>query len=159
AERVALVEDDGRGGCRIGLFEHAHAAGADDVPAVSGLAALDDGFACLEDVQRERALQARHIGGLQAAEDKRPPQQGFEFRELHVSRERGLETIVCSGPAMKSPILISAHNPSAMTGAGNNTYLLAGADGSATLIDAGVGQPQHLAEVADRLAAERWSLD
>src|SRR5262245_13296138 len=58
-----------------------------------------------------------------------------------------------------APVSIAAHNPSAMTGLGNNTYLIAGADGRAVLIDAGVGQPQHLADVADRLAAERCTLD
>ena len=34
-----------------------------------------------------------------------------------------------------------------MTGAGNNTYLLAGSDGAGTLIDAGVGHKSHLAEL------------
>jgi glyoxylase-like metal-dependent hydrolase (beta-lactamase superfamily II) len=58
----------------------------------------------------------------------------------------------------KEPILIAAHNPSAMTGPGNNTYLIAGSDGSAALIDAGVGQPQHLTELADRLSAEHCQL-
>src|SRR3954470_7511964 len=38
-----------------------------------------------------------------------------------------------------------------MTGSGNNTYLLAG-DGPATLIDAGVGEPAHLAELERVLA-------
>src|SRR5438045_3465545 len=36
-----------------------------------------------------------------------------------------------------------------MTGRGNNTYLIAARDGTATLIDAGVGDPRHLA-VLDR---------
>lgn len=40
-----------------------------------------------------------------------------------------------------------------MTGAGNNTYLLAGPGDSATLIDAGVGQPDHL-QALDRALAE-----
>jgi glyoxylase-like metal-dependent hydrolase (beta-lactamase superfamily II) len=44
-----------------------------------------------------------------------------------------------------NPILIEANNPSPMTGRGNNTYLIAGAGGAATLVDAGVGEPQHLA--------------
>ena len=41
------------------------------------------------------------------------------------------------------PILLNAHNPGPMTGAGNNTYLLA-SSGAAVLIDAGVGHPDHL---------------
>ena len=40
-----------------------------------------------------------------------------------------------------------------MTGAGNNTYLLAGADGEAVLIDAGIGDARHLDELAGRLRA------
>jgi len=59
----------------------------------------------------------------------------------------------------KPPILVSAHNPSAMTGLGNNTYLVAGPDGCAALIDAGVGRPQHLADLAEHLAAEQCRLD
>jgi glyoxylase-like metal-dependent hydrolase (beta-lactamase superfamily II) len=46
------------------------------------------------------------------------------------------------------PILIDAHNPSPMTGRGNNTYLIVGSDKQATLIDAGVGRPEHLAGIA-----------
>src|SRR6266852_4603425 len=46
------------------------------------------------------------------------------------------------------PLLLTAHNPSPMTGSGNNTYLLVGDRGPATLIDAGVGEPQHLADLA-----------
>jgi glyoxylase-like metal-dependent hydrolase (beta-lactamase superfamily II) len=45
-----------------------------------------------------------------------------------------------------------------MTGSGNNTYLLAMDDGPATLIDAGVGNPDHLAAVASALAASRSGL-
>ena len=45
-----------------------------------------------------------------------------------------------------------------MTGRGNNTYLLPGEDGEAILIDAGVGEPQHLAEIARQLAAHRAQL-
>jgi glyoxylase-like metal-dependent hydrolase (beta-lactamase superfamily II) len=56
------------------------------------------------------------------------------------------------------PVLIAAHNPSAMTGLGNNTYLITSADGHAMLIDAGVGQPQHLAELDEQLASERCTL-
>jgi glyoxylase-like metal-dependent hydrolase (beta-lactamase superfamily II) len=48
---------------------------------------------------------------------------------------------------MFAPLLIPAHNPSPMTGAGNNTYLVAGANGAAALVDAGVGEPMHLAEL------------
>src|ERR1019366_6524036 len=45
-----------------------------------------------------------------------------------------------------------------MTGPGNNTYLLIGA-GSAALSDAGVGEPQHLAEIASELGLRRAHLD
>jgi glyoxylase-like metal-dependent hydrolase (beta-lactamase superfamily II) len=41
-----------------------------------------------------------------------------------------------------------------MTGAGNNTYLVA-ADDAALLIDAGVGHPDHLADLAAHLAGRR----
>jgi glyoxylase-like metal-dependent hydrolase (beta-lactamase superfamily II) len=58
-----------------------------------------------------------------------------------------------------SPLLLTAHNPGAMTGAGNNTYLLIGDDGSASLIDAGVGEPAHLKDLASALAARRARLD
>ncbi len=46
-----------------------------------------------------------------------------------------------------------------MTGPGNNTYLLVGESGSAALIDAGVGEPQHLADLTSTLAARRGRLD
>jgi glyoxylase-like metal-dependent hydrolase (beta-lactamase superfamily II) len=59
----------------------------------------------------------------------------------------------------KPPILIPAHNPGAMTGSGNNTYLVAGTDGSAVLVDAGVGHAQHLADLAGALAASGSRLD
>jgi glyoxylase-like metal-dependent hydrolase (beta-lactamase superfamily II) len=42
-----------------------------------------------------------------------------------------------------------------MTGSGNNTYLLTGASGSATLIDAGVGEPAHLADLQNALGGAR----
>ena len=42
-----------------------------------------------------------------------------------------------------------------MTGSGNNTYLLAGRDGTAALIDAGVGEPRHLADLASALGDTR----
>ena len=58
---------------------------------------------------------------------------------------------------MFNPILIEAHNPSPMTGRGNNTYLLAGR--SAILIDAGVGDPRHLADIDRQLAAHHAHLD
>jgi len=57
------------------------------------------------------------------------------------------------------PLLLTAHNPSPMTGAGNNTYLLAARDGSAALVDAGVGEPAHLADLAAALDASRARLD
>lgn len=53
-------------------------------------------------------------------------------------------------------VRVDAHNPGPMTGDGNRTYLLRGADGG-LLIDAGTGQPQHLAEVAAHLAV--WNVD
>jgi glyoxylase-like metal-dependent hydrolase (beta-lactamase superfamily II) len=56
------------------------------------------------------------------------------------------------------PILLPAHNPSAMTGAGNNTYLIASDGGSAALIDAGVGRPEHLADMDAALTVRRAHL-
>jgi glyoxylase-like metal-dependent hydrolase (beta-lactamase superfamily II) len=56
-----------------------------------------------------------------------------------------------------TPIVLDAHNPGPMTGSGNNTYLLVGDSGSssspspAALIDAGVGEPQHLSDLAAAL--------
>jgi len=55
------------------------------------------------------------------------------------------------------PLLLGAHNPSPMTGAGNNTYLLAGGR-DAALVDAGVGQPDHLRELAAALGDRRARL-
>ena len=61
------------------------------------------------------------------------------------------------------PILLLAHNPSPMTGPGNNTYLLAAAGGTpiraAALIDAGVGEPQHLMELEAALNERHARLD
>ena len=54
---------------------------------------------------------------------------------------------------MFSPILLSAHNPGPMTGRGNNTYLIAAANGPAALIDAGTGERRHLEELGAALAA------
>ena len=49
-------------------------------------------------------------------------------------------------------ILLRARNPSSWTGrTGNNTYLLPGA--TPALIDAGVGDPAHVQEIADALGA------
>jgi len=48
------------------------------------------------------------------------------------------------------PILLPAHNPGPMTGSGNNTYLLTSL-GEAVLIDAGVGERRHLADLATAL--------
>ena len=44
---------------------------------------------------------------------------------------------------------LSANNPSPLTGRGNNTWLLDGAE--PTLIDAGVGDPEHVDAIARRL--------
>ena len=46
-----------------------------------------------------------------------------------------------------------------MTGAGNHTYLIPGSDGSATLVDAGVGQAEHLAAIAECLDEHEARLD
>jgi glyoxylase-like metal-dependent hydrolase (beta-lactamase superfamily II) len=51
-----------------------------------------------------------------------------------------------------TPILLAAHNPGPMTGGGNNTYLLIGSDRQAVLIDAGVGDPRHLAAIEAELS-------
>ena len=59
---------------------------------------------------------------------------------------------------MFDPLLLTAHNPSPMTGEGNNTYLLAGG-GEAALIDAGVGEPAHLQAIAAALGERRAPLD
>jgi len=45
-----------------------------------------------------------------------------------------------------------------MTGHGNNTYLIVGNDQQATLIDAGVGSPDHLADIARHLAERQATL-
>jgi len=44
-------------------------------------------------------------------------------------------------------LTLDARNPGPMTGSGNHTYLLIGIDGSALMIDAGTGEPDHLAEL------------
>jgi glyoxylase-like metal-dependent hydrolase (beta-lactamase superfamily II) len=59
---------------------------------------------------------------------------------------------------MFAPILLPAHNPGPMTGAGNNTYLIAD-DGRAALVDAGVGEPAHLGDLAEALADRRARLE
>jgi glyoxylase-like metal-dependent hydrolase (beta-lactamase superfamily II) len=48
------------------------------------------------------------------------------------------------------PILLPAYNPGPMTGTGNNTYLIA-SSGSAVLVDAGVGEGRHLADLQTAL--------
>ena len=57
------------------------------------------------------------------------------------------------------PIRLDARNPSPMTGAGNSSYLLAGPGDSATLIDAGVGEPDYLGDLDRLLRAHRLRLD
>jgi glyoxylase-like metal-dependent hydrolase (beta-lactamase superfamily II) len=59
---------------------------------------------------------------------------------------------------MFAPILVSARNPSPMTGGGNNTYLIVGSSASAALIDAGVGEPRHLADIDAALRDRRAPL-
>jgi glyoxylase-like metal-dependent hydrolase (beta-lactamase superfamily II) len=58
-----------------------------------------------------------------------------------------------------SPLLLTACNPGPMTGAGNNTYLLAADGGSAALVDAGIGDPRHLAALAEALGDRQARLE
>lgn len=60
---------------------------------------------------------------------------------------------------MFTPFQLAADNSSPMTGAGNHTYLLIGANGSATLVDAGVGRPSHRLALSEALGRERARLD
>jgi len=55
-------------------------------------------------------------------------------------------------------VLLDARNPSPMTGAGNNTYLVVAPDGSAALVDAGVGHPAHLQDIDAALRGRRATL-
>ena len=57
-----------------------------------------------------------------------------------------------------NPILLAAHNPSLMTGTGNNTYLIVNR-GTAALVDAGVGELRHLDDLASALIAHDAHLD
>jgi glyoxylase-like metal-dependent hydrolase (beta-lactamase superfamily II) len=50
-----------------------------------------------------------------------------------------------------TPICLSAHNPSPMTGGGNNTYLIVASNHNAVLVDAGVGNPVHVGELGTAL--------
>jgi glyoxylase-like metal-dependent hydrolase (beta-lactamase superfamily II) len=50
------------------------------------------------------------------------------------------------------PVAISAFNPGPITGEGNHTYLISGANGRASLIDAGTGDERHVAAVEQALA-------
>jgi glyoxylase-like metal-dependent hydrolase (beta-lactamase superfamily II) len=56
------------------------------------------------------------------------------------------------------PLLLLAGNPGPMTGPGNNTYLIAGRAGVALLVDAGVGAPAHVADLAAALGARQARL-
>jgi glyoxylase-like metal-dependent hydrolase (beta-lactamase superfamily II) len=57
------------------------------------------------------------------------------------------------------PILLPAFNPGPMTGDGNNTYLIVESGGGAALIDAGIGDPRHLAAIEDALRSRRAQLN
>src|SRR5687767_1543634 len=48
-----------------------------------------------------------------------------------------------------TPVPVSAGNPGTLTGSGNNTYLIDGEE--PTLIDAGVGKPEHIDAIATHL--------
>lgn len=56
------------------------------------------------------------------------------------------------GAVTFNPILIRARNAGPMTGTGNNTYLITGAD-RMTLVDAGIGDAEHTAELSGHLVA------
>jgi glyoxylase-like metal-dependent hydrolase (beta-lactamase superfamily II) len=60
---------------------------------------------------------------------------------------------------MFETIRIDTGTPGPMTGTGNRTYLLVGAGGSAALIDAGVGERDHLAAMGSHLIERRAQLD
>jgi glyoxylase-like metal-dependent hydrolase (beta-lactamase superfamily II) len=63
-------------------------------------------------------------------------------------------------PAMSLDIArLDAHNPGPMTGQGNNTYLIAGGNGRAALIDAGVGHPKHLTAISQHLTKTMSDLE
>ena len=59
---------------------------------------------------------------------------------------------------MLTPILLEARNPGPLTGRGNHTYLVTGPDGTAILVDAGVGHPDHLDAIDATLAGRRARL-
>jgi glyoxylase-like metal-dependent hydrolase (beta-lactamase superfamily II) len=50
-----------------------------------------------------------------------------------------------------APVRLDACNPGPLTGHGNNTYLLVGS-GVGTLVDAGIGEPDHLRAITEKLA-------
>jgi ribonuclease/clavin/mitogillin len=56
------------------------------------------------------------------------------------------------------PILLDARNPGPMTGDGNNTYLLLEMGRHGVLVDAGVGEAQHLASLDRELNHQRARL-
>jgi glyoxylase-like metal-dependent hydrolase (beta-lactamase superfamily II) len=57
-----------------------------------------------------------------------------------------------------APILLRAHNPGPMTGDGNNTYLIVDRS-TAVLVDAGVGEVKHLADLEVALYETSARLD
>ena len=52
---------------------------------------------------------------------------------------------------MSSPLLVPADNPGSLTGRGNNTWLIDGAE--PTLVDAGVGNARHVAAISRALGS------
>lgn len=73
--------------------------------------------------------------------------QGFVMNQEGAKRPP--RTYGPTDPRTRGPFLVLAANPGVLTGPGNNTYLFDG--GEPTLIDAGVGQPEHIDALAAHL--------
>ncbi len=73
------------------------------------------------------------------------PQRSFSHQEFSTDRHPS-PYVDLAGFTL---IPFAANNPGTLTGAGNNTYLFDGAE--PTLIDAGVGKPEHIDAIAAHL--------